>query len=80
MKPYETRITGNTILPQGATIYSQMATRIEIEDESGGEYVVISQDSESFQGKIGITNDEWPAIRDAVEMMLAEIAKREKTA
>ena len=80
MKPYETRITGITILPQGATIYSQMATRIEIEDESGGEYVVISQDSESFQGKIGITNDEWPAIRDAVEMMLAEIAKREKTA
>ena len=80
MKPYETRVTGITVLPQGATIYSQMATTIEIEDECGGEFVVISQDNEGFQGKIGITNDEWPAIRDAVESMLAEIAKREKTA
>lgn len=54
--------------PEKEPIFSEMQTTIEIEDESGGEFVVVSQhrrDSDGW-GKIGFNPDEWPAIRAAI--------------
>ena len=41
----ETRITSLIVLPEGEPIYSERATIVRIEDEAGGEYIVVSQDS-----------------------------------
>ncbi len=70
---YETRITRMTVLPKGEPLFSEKATHIQIEDEAAGEFISIEQHNDgSTLGKIVIDPDEWPAIRDAVERLLAE--------
>ena len=49
-----------------------MATTITIEDEAGGEIVVIEQSGLVDAGKIRIDPTEWPAIRAAIDRMIEE--------
>ena len=65
---YQTRVTQMTILPEGEPVYSEGATRIAIDDEGGGEFVVVSQD----KGSILIDPEEWRPLRDAIDKMLSE--------
>lgn len=76
---YITRITRLTVLPEKEPIFSEAATHIEIDDASGGEYIKVTQESGNADaGKsVLINDDEWPAIRDAIETMFAEIRKAE---
>jgi hypothetical protein len=67
---YKTRVTRIVILPDGETVYSEMATTVEIDDESGGEFVIVSQDARSDLGKIAINPEEWPALRAAINRMV----------
>lgn len=77
---YESRITRYTIAPVDEPIFSEMATHIEIEDESGGEFVVIGQCNEhSKDGKIAIDPEEWPLIRDTVEKLMATLKPQTKS-
>lgn len=39
---YETRTTSVTVYPAGESMYSELATKIEIADEAGGEFVEVS--------------------------------------
>jgi hypothetical protein len=74
----ESRLIKVAILPDKEPIYSEQATFIEIVDESGGEFVEVSQMPEGeLRQKIRIDPDEWPAIRDGIEMMMEEIRKHE---
>jgi hypothetical protein len=41
-------------------------TDIEIADEGGGEFVVVSQDADGH-GKISINPEEWPTLRRAID-------------
>ena len=66
---YEERMTRLVIAPKGEPIFSEQATTVEIDDESGGEFVVISQHLGDY-GKIAIDPTEWPAIRAAVDKMI----------
>lgn len=68
----ETRITSLIVLPEGEPIYSERATIVRIEDEAGGEYIVVSQDSIPGRGNVAINPEEWPDIRDAIERMMKE--------
>lgn len=43
-KAYQTRITKMIVLPEGEQLFSEMATSIEIMDESAGEYLLIEQE------------------------------------
>ena len=65
---HQTRVTQMTIAPEGEPLYSEGATRIEIDDEGAGELVVVSQD----RGKILIDPEEWRPLRDVIDKMISE--------
>lgn len=71
MTPYETRTIAVIVAPLGEPTFSERATEIRIEDESGGEYVVIEQHPDSGSQRIAINPEEWPAIRAAIDDMVA---------
>jgi hypothetical protein len=56
-------------VPEGEPIFSDHATHIEIEDEAAGEFVVVKQLQEGY-GKIGISPEDWPAIRKAIDKLV----------
>ena len=71
-KPYETRTTALTVAPVGEPTFSEMATTVEICDEAAGEFVEVKQRARVDIGKIQIYPEEWPALRDAIDRMVAE--------
>ena len=67
MTEYETMLSSITVRPKGQPIYSDGVTVISLDDECGGMFVAVSQD----ESRIGITVEEWPHIRDAIDRMIA---------
>ena len=65
---YEKRVTAVTVCKSGEPIFSDYATRVEIVDEAAGEFVEVSR---ADGGKIAIGPDEWPALRDAIDELVA---------
>ena len=51
--------------------FSEMATIVRIEDEAGGEFVEVEQEGRTDIGKIQITPEEWPMLRQAIDEMIA---------
>lgn len=73
MNEYETRVMSVIVAPKGDSLFSEMATKIYIDDEAGGEYVKVEQNrADGNTHNISIEPDEWPAIRDAIERMLGD--------
>jgi len=82
LKPFRTRATRLTVLPEGDPIFSEMATHIELDDEAAGEYVTITQDRATPRYKDGIKNannaisitpEEWPVIKAAIDQLIEDI-------
>jgi hypothetical protein len=69
---YETRMTRFVVLPKDTPLFSRCATMIEIDDEGGGEYLVISQHPDAGSQRIKIDRTEWPDICKAIDRMIAE--------
>lgn len=67
---YETQTHALIVKPTGEPIYSEMATIIRLDDEAAGPYVIVEQHGRDDIGKIAVTHDEWPAIRDAIDRMM----------
>jgi hypothetical protein len=68
---YETRITRLTVNKPKEPIFSELATHIEIEDESAGEFISIRQQFDHAKaGVVNITAEEWPHIKAAIEELL----------
>lgn len=67
---YETRVTQMTIVPIGNPLFSEEATEVTIVDEAGGEYVEVCQSGRVDLGKIAISPEEWPFLRDAITSMI----------
>ena len=65
---YEIRTTALTVMPEGGRLFHETATRVSIEDEAGGEFIVVEQEA----GKIRIDTGEWAKIREAVDRMVGE--------
>lgn len=63
-----TRVTRLHVVPEGEPIFSEQAFMVEIDDEAGGEFVVVYD----CDGKIRFNAAEWPALRDAIERMIGE--------
>ena len=75
---YHRVTTAYTVLPKGAELFDELATKISMDDEGGGAYIVLEQCGDSQRmGQVRITMDEWPAVRDAVEAMQANILAME---
>jgi len=68
----EARVLSVVVAPEGEAIFSESATVVRIEDEGGGEYVVVSQESVPGLGNIALNPEEWPALRDAIDRMVKE--------
>lgn len=67
---YETQTHALIVKPRNEPIYSEMATIVRIDDESAGPYVVIEQHGRNDIGKIALTNEEWPHIREAIDRLM----------
>ena len=63
-----TRVTRLHVLPEGEPLFSEQAYMVEIDDEAGGEFVVVSD----CEGKIRLNPEEWPALRRAINQMVKE--------
>lgn len=63
-----TRVTRLHVLPEGEALFSEQAYTVEIDDEAGGEFVVVSD----CEGKIRLNPEEWPALRNAINHMVKE--------
>jgi hypothetical protein len=59
------------LTPKGEELFSERATDIEITDESGGEFVKVTQ---HMTGCASIASDraEWPALRAAIDAAMRE--------
>jgi hypothetical protein len=57
------------VMPKGADIFDERSTRISLDDEGGGPFVVVKQEGRN-DNTIAIDAKEWPAIRDAIQRML----------
>lgn len=69
-KPIRTRVTRLLVLPEGEPAYSEMGTTVSIDDEAGGEYVVVEQHGRTDIGKIAVNPEEWPALRAAINRLV----------
>lgn len=69
---YETRATSWHVLPKGNPLFSELATGIHVEDESGGEFVTVEQMSMTESRKVAFSHEEWPAIRSAIDHAISE--------
>ncbi|NCC40580.1 MAG: hypothetical protein EOM21_14230 [Gammaproteobacteria bacterium] len=70
MSDYETLVTRMTIVPAGEPLFHERGWTIEIEDESGGEFLIVRSHSDT-PTEIRIDADEWPALRAAIDAMAA---------
>lgn len=71
---HDVRVLELIVMPKGQPTFSEMATRIAIDDEAGGEYVKLTQyggrtDLSKF---IAIDPDEWPKLRECIDYMISE--------
>lgn len=65
---HTTRVTRLHVLPEGEPLFDVRGFRVEIDDEGGGEFVIVSE----FGGNIRIDAKEWPALRKAIDRMVKE--------
>lgn len=73
----EIRIVKIAIVAVGKQIFDDSATNIEIVDETGGEFIEISQETNDV-GKIRLDTDEWPAFRSAVDFIVSQCREIKK--
>ena len=67
------RVTALTVVPEGEPLYSERAMEVEIVDDAGREYVVITQSTRRDQQlRLEVGPEEWPALRAAVDRMIRE--------
>ena len=77
MSNYITRTTQVVVLPEDQPIFSELTTTVTIVDEADGEFVEVAQSGPICLDKIAINPTEWPAMREAIDMMIAQ-CQREK--
>lgn len=68
---YEIRTLAVVVKPPTESIFSDMASIIEITDEGGGEFVTVRQ-THPNAGEIRIDPTEWAHLRAAIDQMIGE--------
>lgn len=72
MSDYEIRTVALVVNKNGCEIFDDSATRVEIVDEAAGEFVEVRQSASMTNGLIGITKEEWPLLREAIDRLISE--------
>ena len=65
------RVTRVHVAPEGEPIFCERGYSVEIDDEAAGEFVVVRSQCDG-DGKISIDPCGWPALREAIDTMIAE--------
>lgn len=73
MNKLQTRVTRIHLTPD--VIFHERAFSVEIDDEGAGEFIVIR--SVCGPGTLAIEAGEWPALRDAVDLMAKNVKAEE---
>ena len=72
---YRTITTQRRVIPSGKAMDDEGVTIIGVDDEGGGAFVTIRQESAMDSDIIRIDPDEWPAVRAAVNRMVRECGR-----
>lgn len=68
MTTYTIRPTSWIVGPSSERAHSLQMTTIRIEDEGGGEFLVVEQESETGPvHRLAITMEEWPTLLNAID-------------
>lgn len=70
--PYTVETLALIVRPFEESLYSELATRIQLEDEGGGLFVEVTQPGFG-DGSIRIEPDEWPAIKSAIDSLVNRV-------
>lgn len=70
------RTTELIVLPEKESIFCERGIRVSIDDDGAGSFIVLKSQMDAG-GEVKIDDDEWPALRDAIESMVKEIKKHE---
>lgn len=70
---YHTETLSLIVKPEGEPIFSEMATRVYLEDEAAGPFVVVEQQV----GKISINPEEWEELKAAIDTMMEKCKRLE---
>lgn len=73
---YTSRITQITVLPIGEPIFSEKATVISIDDESGGEFITVKQQMDYGSEKdqtVAFDPEEWEEVKGVIDQMFKDI-------
>jgi hypothetical protein len=73
LSKFTTRTLKVIVLPEGAPIYSDRATTIEIDDLAGGEFIVISQNREGTVNQLSFDGEDWETVKVAVDKMFNDL-------
>ncbi|MFE8033802.1 hypothetical protein [Thiohalocapsa marina] len=66
------------VMRNGGTLFDEGTTKIELTDEAGGPFVVVSQ-SDGHEG-VRIDSADWPTIRGVIDEQLRVCARLEEEA
>lgn len=69
---YERVVTQITIKPKGEPIFHELATKISIDDEAAGPFLVVSQARDDSRSGITIDVDSWDALKAGIDEMIRE--------
>ena len=66
------------IMPEGEAIFHPHAIEVTIDDEAGGEFLLVHQNGEeTVPGQIWINPADWPLLRQTINDMIANISEWE---
>lgn len=71
----EIRVTRLAVGPEKKALFDYEVMTVEIDDEAAGEYVVVSQCTDStanYNERIAFNPEEWPALRMAIDFMVSQ--------
>ena len=73
---YTSRITQITVLPVGEPIFSERATVVSLDDESGGEFITVKQQMDmtaEMNQTVAFEPEEWEEVKGVIDQMLKDI-------
>lgn len=60
-----------TIKPENESMFSERVTRVSIQDEGGGCFIVVTQEPDyGGEQEVRIDIEEWPNIREAINKLV----------
>ena len=68
---HEIRIASLVVCRKGKQLFDEGTTKISLEDDAAGEYIVLQQFADSLEnGQMKLDPDEWPVVRKAIDRMV----------